>query len=117
MNAAITSPAPTAVEQCADECARCFELCTETVTRCLELGGRHAEAVHVTLLLDCAEICRTAEAFLRRGSDRHSLICWACAEICRACAADCDRIANGDTMMRACAAQCRRCAAACEAMA
>ena len=39
MNAAITSPALTAVEQCADECARCFELCTETVTRCLELGG------------------------------------------------------------------------------
>jgi hypothetical protein len=109
--------APSAAEQCADECARCFELCTETVTRCLELGGRHAEALHVTLLLDCAEACRTAEGFLRRGSDRHPLLCRACAGICRSCAADCERMADGDLLMHACAVQCRRCASACEAMA
>jgi hypothetical protein len=88
-----------------------------TATHCLELGGRHAEAVHINLLLDCAEICRTSEAVLRRGSARYSLICWACAQICRACAADCERLAGGDPVMTECAAQCRRCAESCEEVA
>ena len=114
MNPATMVRAPGAVEHCAEECARSFEICTRTATHCLELGGRHAEAVHINLLLDCAEICRTSEAVLRRGSARYSLICWACAQICRACAADCERLAGGDPVMTECAAQCRHCAESCE---
>ncbi len=117
MNPATMLRAPEAIEHCAEECARAFELCTRTATHCLELGGRHAEAVHINLLLDCAEICRTSEAVLRRGSARSTFTCRACAQICLACASDCERLAGGDPVMLECAAQCRRCAEACEEMA
>ena len=114
MNPATMLRVHDAIEHCAEDCARSFEACTRTATHCLELGGRHAEAVHINLLLDCAEICRTSEAVLRRGSARYSLICWACAQICRACAADCERLSGGDRVMDECAAYCRRCAESCE---
>jgi hypothetical protein len=114
MNPATLARTPGALEQCAEDCARTFELCTGTATHCLERGGRHAEAVHVNLLLDCAEICRTGEAVLRRGTDRYGIICRACAQICRACAADCERLSGGDRVMDECAAQCRRCADSCD---
>ena len=105
------------LRECADECGRCADVCTETVTHCLELGGRYAEALHVNLLLDCVAICRASATFLRHGTPRHRLTCYVAAEVCRACAEDCERIGRGDRQMLACAEACRRCAVLCEEMA
>lgn len=80
---------------------------------CLRLGGKHAEAQHVTLMTDCAQICQVAADFMQRGSSRHALVCGICAEICAACAEDCERVGDMD----ACVQACRRCAQECQAMA
>lgn len=105
-----------AVRDCIDECVRCHEVCLSTVPYCLELGGRHAGEAHVTLLLDCASICRTSADFMLRGSDEHGRVCAACAAICQRCAEVCDQFV-GDEVMHACAEACRRCADSCERMA
>ena len=104
------------VRHCIDECVHCHEICLSTIPYCLEQGGHHAEEAHVTLLLDCANICQTAADFMLRGSDEHARICAACAAICQRCAEDCDQFV-GDDVMRACAEACRRCADSCESVA
>ena len=75
-----------------------------------------AEAAHVRLLLDCAEICQTSANFMLRGSDLHMRTCAVCAEVCQRCAESCERMGD-DTQMRACAEECRRCADSCHRMA
>jgi hypothetical protein len=84
---------------------------------CLQMGGAHAAANHVRLMLDCAEICQTSANFMLRGSDLHGHTCRACAVVCRRCAEDCVALGEDDPRMLACAEQCTRCAASCERMA
>ena len=101
---------------CIQECQRCHNVCTETITHCLQLGGEHAEPSHIRLMLDCAEICQTSANFMLRMSDLHGLTCGVCAEVCERCAQDCERFEN-DQVMQQCAQVCRSCAQSCREMA
>jgi hypothetical protein len=101
---------------CIANCLNCHSVCLATITHCLEMGGQYAEASHIRILLDCAEICQTSANFMLRGSELHSRTCGVCAEICERCARDCDRLSD-DAHMRACAEACRRCADSCKHMA
>ena len=104
------------MRQCIQACSDCHRICMETVNYCLQQGGTHAEAAHIRLLLDCAEICRTSADFMIRGSDLHGRTCAVCAEVCERCAEDCERFGD-DAQMKACAETCRRCAESCRRMA
>lgn len=104
------------MQQCIDDCLDCHSICLETLNHCLQMGGKHAEAGHVRLLLDCAEICQTGANFMLRDSQLHSRTCGVCAEACLRCAEDCERFRDDD-QMTACAEVCRRCAASCQEMA
>jgi hypothetical protein len=105
------------MRECLENCTECHAICTETVQHCLQLGGKHAEAAHIRLLLDCADICQTSTDFMLRGSPQHVLTCGTCAEVCLACAESCERIGQQDSMMKKCADVCRRCAESCRQMA
>ena len=104
------------MQQCIDECLNCYSICLQTVQHCLELGGKHAEASHIRVLDDCAEICQTSAGFMLRGSPMHARVCGVCAEVCRECERECRRMGDDETM-RECADACRRCAESCERMA
>jgi hypothetical protein len=103
------------MQECIDRCQSCQEVCLATATHCLGLGGKHAAAEHIRMLLACAEICDTSARFMLLASLHHPRTCDVCAEVCQACAADCDRF--DDDMMRQCADTCRRCAESCRQMA
>ena len=103
------------MQECIQNCLDCHRICLETVQQCLQMGGKHAEANHIRMLLDCAQICITSADFMSRGSEFHGLTCGVCAEICQRCADECERI-GGDFMQR-CAEICRRCAESCRQMA
>lgn len=102
--------------ECQQNCQQCHAICTETAQHCLQKGGKHAEADHIRLLLDCAQICQTSSDFMLRGSPLHTRTCGVCAEICTMCAEACERIKD-DSMMKKCAEMCRRCAESCHQMA
>jgi hypothetical protein len=106
----------TAMESGSRTARDCHAVCLETVAHCLAMGGEHAEPGHITLLLDCAEICQTAANFMTRGSSLHVETCRVCAEVCDRCAQSCEQIAE-DERMRRCAEACRRCAESCREMA
>jgi hypothetical protein len=98
---------------CIEDCLACYRECLSmAMNHCLELGGAHAEKKHMTLMLACAEICRTSAHFMLIGSPHHRHTCAECAEICEECAKDCERI--GD--IEPCVEACRRCAASCREM-
>ena len=102
---------------CIQNCLDCHAICLETASHCLELGGKHAAADHIRLLLDCAQICATSADFMLRGSPDHGRTCGVCSELCRKCADSCERMAGDDELMRRCAEMCRRCAESCSRMA
>jgi hypothetical protein len=104
------------MKPCVQECLECHQLCLETIQYCLSQGGNLADADHIRLLADCAEICQTSANFMLRDSDLHMIVCEACAEICQQCFESCNR-QKGDSQMKACAAACRQCAEACQQMA
>ena len=104
------------MRDCIQECQRCHDICTETVTHCLEMGGDHAEPRHLRLRLDCAEICQTCANLMLRGSDLHGQVCAVCADVCERCAEDCARFGDDQTMQQ-CVEVCSHCAQSCREMA
>lgn len=103
------------MQECIDHCQECQEICLEAVDHGLRQGGPHAEAGHIRLLLDCAEICRTSAGFMLRGSELHGRTCAVCAEICERCARDCEGFEDDD-LLKQCAEICARCAESCRRM-
>jgi hypothetical protein len=105
-----------ATADCIAACRECAAVCTETIRHCLQMGGPHAHADHITLMQTCAEVCAVSANAMARGTLGHKAICAACAEICRRCAESCEALGN-DESMRRCAEACRRCEQSCRAMA
>jgi hypothetical protein len=102
------------MKACVEECLRCYSVCLSTaMNHCLEMGGEHVKKEHFTLMMACAEICRTSAHFMLLGTPHHKHTCRECAEICTQCADDCERL--GD--MEECVTACRACADSCRAMA
>lgn len=103
------------VRECVQDCLECFQTCIETMARCLNMGGKHAESVHVNLIMDCAKICSTNADFMLRNSTYYPQTCGITADICDECADTCDRFE--DDFMKECASMCRRCTESCREMA
>src|SRR5215471_14826050 len=78
-------------------------------------GAGHADANHITTMVDCMEMCATCLNFMLRESPRHHRTCEVCAEFCDACAKSCTSFQDDDEMRR-CAAECQRCAELCREM-
>lgn len=102
------------MQQCIENCQECHKVCLhKAMQHCLEMGGKHVEANHMRLMLNCAEICQTSLNFMLSGSPQHKLTCGVCAEVCEACAQSCEAVGDMDE----CVAACRKCAESCRSMA
>jgi len=104
----------TTLQQCIELCLDCYQACFTTAMRyCVPAGGKQVPAPRLGLMLNCAELCRTAAEFMMSGSAQHSSVCGACAAVCEACAQSCAEVGDMDE----CVDACRRCAASCREMA
>ena len=101
--------------ECIQSCKDCHDLCVDTAAYCLGLGGRHAAAKHMRLLLDCAQVASTTEDYMLRDSAFYEKLCALCADVCDSCAAACAAF-SGEAQMQACAGACLGCADACRRM-
>ena len=105
------------MDECIQNCLDCYRACLATVPHCLSRGGEHASPAHITMLLECAEICRTSAHMMIIGSTHHGEVCGLCATACERCSEECRMMGNGDTKMLDCADVCDRCARTCTGMA
>jgi hypothetical protein len=102
------------MQECIAACEQCHRTCLQmAMTHCLAMGGKHVEAKHFQLMMNCAEICQTAADFMLSGSKFHQRVCALCAEICEACAKSCKEVGGMDDCVNAC----NRCAESCRKMA
>lgn len=104
------------MRKCIDDCLTCYAACEETTAHCLSMGGKHADAHHITTLADCAKLCETAANFMLRMTHQHGAVCVVCADACDHCAESCEAIDDADATMKRCIDACRRCAASCRSM-
>jgi hypothetical protein len=105
------------MKKCIQLCRECHAMCTQTISHCLKLGGRHAAPDHIRLMEDCAQMCATAADYMLRESPFHDRICRLCSELCKQCGKDCEQVAGDDQMVKQCLEMCRKCAGSCERMA
>ncbi len=105
-----------AMQTCIQNCLDCHRDCMQAITYCVGMGGKHAEARTLQILMDCAAICETSADFMLRNSPQHGRVCAICASICEACSSACQDFSN-DAEMQACAESCQRCAESCRQMA
>src|SRR5262245_42102539 len=103
------------MERCIQECGSCHDVCLSTVAYCLDRGSGYAEAAHLTMLLDCVDMCMTTANVLLRDSIAHRRTCELCADICDLCAESCAGFPD-DEAMTDCGEACLSCAAACRDM-
>ncbi len=94
----------------------CYRVVTNCLQHCLSLGGKHSEVTHITLMKECAEICKLTAGFMIEKSDFAHDLCGVCARVCDACANHCEHIEASDVMMNLCVQACRRCADSCRNM-
>ena len=107
------NPASTAVQNCIQDCLRCFQACQAgAMGICVEKGGPHVAPAHMRLMMSCAEICRAAATVMMNQSPQHPRVCRVCAELCEACAKSCEQVGGMDECLQAC----RSCAQSCRAM-
>lgn len=45
------------MDQCIQDCIACYQECLGCIPHCLSQGGMHAEQRHITLMMECAELC------------------------------------------------------------
>jgi len=105
------------MKKCIQLCRECHAMCTQTISHCLKLGGRHAAPDHIRLMEDCAQLCATAADYMLRESPFHDRICRVCSDLCKQCGKDCEQVAGDDQMVKQCLEMCRKCAGSCERMA
>jgi hypothetical protein len=104
----------TTMQACIAVCNHCHQVCLQTaMNHCLEIGGKHIEAKHLRLMINCAEICQMSANFQLSNANFQYRLCEVCAEICEACADSCEKIGGMDE----CVDACRKCAVSCRQMA
>jgi len=105
------------MEQCIEDCLACYQECLSCIPHCLSQGGKHSEQKHITLMMECSQMCNLSASLMQLKSDIAFEHCQLCAKVCDACAESCSSIDPEDSMMQRCADQCRRCAESCRSMA
>lgn len=112
----VMSRMDTTMQQAISNAMSCASSCLESINYCSHMGGKHVEASHLGLLIDCARICDITADYMLRESEFHPEICGICADVCDQCAKSCDQF-QGDDQMEDCAQKCRACASTCRQMA
>ena len=100
---------------CIEACNACADACDHCASACLRESDPKPMARCIALDIDCAEICRTAAAFMSRDSELAAVSCAACADVCEACGAECAK--HDMEHCKRCAEACRQCAQECRRMA
>lgn len=101
-------------QKCIDACNKCFQACHECVKLCLNEPDVKARIQHISMMHECASICKLSACFMIMDAKHVKEVCDICATICDECANGCSRFK--DDHCQKCADVCKNCADECRAM-
>jgi hypothetical protein len=104
------------VQKCIDACIESYSCCEQSITHCLNEGGRLVEMSIMGPLMDCVDVTRTCADMMMRQSPLSMEMAAVCARITDLCAEACMTMSN-DPAMKRCAGICRTCSEACRSLA
>lgn len=108
-------PGSTVTNQtCINECTKCAQACLECFTLCLNEPDVQDRKNCISMLMECACICKEAAAFMSMNAQHSKDLCTLCAAICKKCAQECGMFQ--DEHCKECANICNTCATECENM-
>ena len=76
-------------QKCIDACNRCAQACYECLKACLNEPDVQARKNCISMLSECACICKESSSFMSMDAMHAKDLCKLCATICEKCAADC----------------------------
>lgn len=101
-------------QKCIDACNRCTQTCYECLTMCLNEPDVRTRKGCISILMECACICKESSAFMSLDAKYAIDLCRLCAVICENCAEECS--AFSDDHCQNCADECNFCATECKMM-
>ncbi|MCD0483717.1 four-helix bundle copper-binding protein [Streptacidiphilus sp. ASG 303] len=102
------------MQECVDACLACHSMCEETMSYCLQQGGR-MDARIMRALMDCTDMTRMCADMMMRRSPLAAEVSAMCAKACEMCAEACRSVPDDQQLAR-CAEAAARCAEKCRAM-
>jgi hypothetical protein len=105
------------VRACVEATSDCYSACTETLTYSLDSGIDLFDQRHLRLLIDCCEVCQTAQNILLRASELSMMLAAVCVEACEKVADHCRQLDASDEQLAACAEVCDHTADCCRQLA
>lgn len=110
----IEIPIESVESTCLEDCTECYQtVLASAMNHCLLSGGEHVSPDHFRLMMDCAEMCKTAAHFQLSHSPYTVRVCGVCADICEACASSCEKLSG----LEDCVLICLKTADSCRSMA
>lgn len=103
-------------QTCVQTCLDALSACARAEAHGLAKGGECGREEFLSVLRDCAALCRVTADILLSASPRGGLLCGVCAQACRQCAAAC-RSFPEDAQLRMCAQLCEAAAQSCRRLA
>ncbi len=104
------------MQKCIDACIESYSCCEQTISHCLNKGGRLVEMSIMGPMMDCAEVARTCADMMMRTSPLSMDIAAMCAKVADMCAEACMKMGD-DASMKHCAGVCKSCSEACRSVA
>ncbi|GLW96590.1 four-helix bundle copper-binding protein [Microtetraspora sp. NBRC 16547] len=95
------------MQKCIDRCMEVHSICEQTMTHCLQQGGKHADMAMMGALMDCSDMTRMCGDMMMRQSPMAMDLAAMCAQAADRCAEMATSVGGGDPMMKKCADACR----------
>ncbi|WP_433224396.1 four-helix bundle copper-binding protein [Microtetraspora malaysiensis] len=94
------------MQRCIDKCMEVHSCCEQTMTHCLQRGGKHADMAMMGALMDCSDMTRICGDMMMRQSPMAMEMASLCARAADKCAEMAMSMSDGDPMMQKCANTC-----------
>jgi hypothetical protein len=102
---------------CIEATSDTYSVSAETFNYCLAGDAGLRDPRHLRLLIDCCEVCQTAQNSLLRGSEVSTMLAAVCVEACEQLAESCRALDGSDDQLIRCAEQCDEAADCCRKLA
>lgn len=110
----IVNPATDKYQKCIDACTKCAQFCLECMVMCLSEPDVGARINCITMLNECACICKESASFMAMDAKHAMELCKLCETICMECAKECGMFQ--DEHCKKCSDECNACAKECSMM-